>query len=150
MNYKTADLMGELLDAAVAKAGGWQLVGHKDHSKPFHRPSKDYPGSVINDWEQKGPHPRWVSPDGSQVVYLCACRHEKGEDALPAFSTEYAHGGPIIERERIELKPWKVELAHMAKWTAKALDGSECRGDTYLIAAMRAFVSSKLGDEVEL
>lgn len=157
MKHKTSELSGALLDAAVAKAEGWQLIGHKDHSKPFHRPSKDYPGSEINDWEQKGPHPRWVSPDGSQVVYLCSCRHEKGEDALPAFSTDGRIGQAIIERERIKLDP--VDAGGMLIGVRQDRDGwlARCpeaftmeRGDTALIAACRAFVAHKLGDEVEL
>lgn len=53
-------------------------------------------------------------------------------------STDWAHGGPIIEREGIALLP--PGLAEMP--------GFEGRGDTLLIAAMRCYVASKMGDEV--
>lgn len=55
-------------------------------------------------------------------------------------STNWAQGGPIIEREGIALIP---------NWTAER-PGFSADGDTPLIAAMRCYVASKLGDEVEL
>ena len=69
---------------------------------------------------------------------------------VPPYSSSWLCGGPIIERERIELRPWKPELAHIASWTAMTLDGWPATGHTPLIAAMRAYVASKLGDEIEL
>ena len=68
------------------------------------------------------------------------------EDYSP--STDWAVGGPIIERENIGL--WSEGY----DWEAKIQIGSgqwldEC--DEYpLIAAMRCYVASKLGDEVEI
>jgi hypothetical protein len=56
------------------------------------------------------------------------------------YSTDWAQGGPIIEREGIALLP--PELAEMP--------GYEGRGETLLIAAMRCYVTSKLGDEIEV
>jgi hypothetical protein len=56
------------------------------------------------------------------------------------YSTNWAKGGPIIEREGIALLP--PELAEMP--------GYEGRGETLLIAAMRCYVTSKLGDEVDV
>ena len=61
-------------------------------------------------------------------------------------STDWSQGGPIIEREKIGV--WWDGV-----WHAK-YDG--CRPDqvqdayTPLIAAMRCYVASKLGDEVEV
>ena len=66
-------------------------------------------------------------------------------DAWP-YSTDWSQGGPIIEREKIGV--WWDGV-----WHAK-YDG--CRPDqvqdahTPLIAAMRCYVASKLGDEVEI
>jgi hypothetical protein len=62
-------------------------------------------------------------------------------------STDWAAGGSIIERE-------KIALNHSAKvdvWFAEnyAETKHEC-GKTPLIAAMRCYVASKLGDEVEI
>ena len=71
---------------------------------------------------------------------------------MPPYSTNWAQGGPIIE--------------HMSKGTFFFMenDGKNCHvaysetnhdnahgyGPTLLIAAMRCYVASKLGDEVEV
>jgi hypothetical protein len=71
-----------------------------------------------------------------------------------APSTDWAQGGPIIEREDIsvnrEFASGKIEWA---AWTpAPIRDDAEAfgYGPTPLIAAMRCYVASKLGDEVEV
>jgi Protein of unknown function (DUF2591) len=56
------------------------------------------------------------------------------------YSTNWAQGGPIIEREGIALIPG---------WTAER-PGFSADGPTPLIAAMRCYVASCLGDEVEI
>ena len=64
-------------------------------------------------------------------------------------STNWAQGGPIIEREKIRLDTtWNEEDGY---WSAR-MDtvGGWWLGDTPLIAAMRCYVVSKLGDEIEL
>jgi hypothetical protein len=75
-----------------------------------------------------------------------------GEPYPPMFfnpSTNWAQGGPIIEREKIELVPsiggtlWYAEVA--GKPTARME-----RCPTPLIAAMRCYVASKLGDTVDI
>ena len=59
----------------------------------------------------------------------------------------WSQGGPIIEREFIAARFWKSEGA----WAADVRGGVfEQYGPTALIAAMRCFVASKLGDEVEI
>jgi hypothetical protein len=64
-------------------------------------------------------------------------------------SANWTHGGPIIERELIEIYP----LCDV-EWGARKVDsqGDLIRfyGDTPLIAAMRCYVASKIGDEVEI
>jgi len=61
-------------------------------------------------------------------------------------STKWSQGGPIIEQEKIDLL-WMFGDGWMAKQCRK---GFNARGPTPLIAAMRCFVASKLGDEVEI
>lgn len=64
-------------------------------------------------------------------------------------STNWAQGGPIIERERIRIDcPWNpgpfeatCKIDGVTAWT---------RGPTVLIAAMRCYVTSKLGDDIEV
>jgi len=60
-------------------------------------------------------------------------------------SERWAQGGPIIERERIDV------TAHADSWFAKpAYRGVGGGGPTPLVAAMRAYVCSKFGNKVEL
>lgn len=84
-------------------------------------------------------------------------------------STNWAQGGPIIERERIGLDrfagQWAARLwagwryieypqgsaEHAAAYRSRKVSQSiEQQGPTALIAAMRCYVASKLGDEIEV
>jgi hypothetical protein len=61
----------------------------------------------------------------------------------------WAQGGPIIERENMGVKP----NIGQEKWSAKVWRNSSpisILGPTPLIAAMRCYVASRLGDEIEL
>ena len=65
------------------------------------------------------------------------------------YSTDWAQGGPIIERERIQIRPFTGSVGQF--WTAYFGQHGPCMdGPTPLIAAMRCYVASKLGDEVEV
>jgi hypothetical protein len=59
-------------------------------------------------------------------------------------STDWAQGGPIIEREGLTI------THQQNQWAAQTDDDLFEFGPTPLIAAMRCYVASKLGDEVEL
>lgn len=64
------------------------------------------------------------------------------------YSTDWAQGGPLIEREEIRI----VKVAN-GVWGAVYSSGNIGRehfAKTPLIAAMRCYVASKLGDEVEV
>jgi hypothetical protein len=60
-------------------------------------------------------------------------------------STKWTQGGPIIEREGITIQ----QSPERDCWMAHK-DGPAYEGLTPLIAAMRCYVASKLGDEVEV
>lgn len=135
MKYKTSELEGVSLDAAVAKALGYVYLDGQKIAPP-HSPSPSErarllmsPALTIDDYSE------WFEPSGC-----------------------WALGGPIIERERIDISSpdeWTDDLRWYAGiYESKTLSGTrmmfEQRGETPLIAAMRAFVASKLGDEVEL
>lgn len=68
-------------------------------------------------------------------------------------STDWAQGGPIIERERI-----CIDRMLNGEWIAVSRRQTDERpehdrmlaGSTPLIAVMRCYVASKLGDEVEI
>jgi hypothetical protein len=59
-------------------------------------------------------------------------------------STDWSQGGPIIEREGIAMWP-DEEGGFLA--SADEGKGKDYHGPTPLIAAMRAYVASKLGDD---
>lgn len=78
------------------------------------------------------------------------------DDDCPEYSTNWAQGGPIIEREGIavdcqrcngKVDGWVAcnEIASDENW-----DANVYYGPTPLVAAMRVYVASKLGDEVEI
>jgi hypothetical protein len=70
------------------------------------------------------------------------------------YSTNWAQGGPIIEREGITTAPYSTHNGVVREWKA-GRDWPMSHfpyylGPTPLIAAMRCYVASKLGDEVEI
>ena len=78
------------------------------------------------------------------------CPHDKHfrdeDDKWFSPADDWSQGGPIIEREMIELVPHTDAL-----WDAMYRDQHIPNdGPTPLIAAMRCYVASKLGDTVEL
>lgn len=70
------------------------------------------------------------------------------EDGMFMYSVDWAQGGPIIEREGITLaSPNPIDTDWCAMlWGAQAKQS----GTTPLIAAMRCYVASKLGADVEI
>ena len=72
--------------------------------------------------------------------------HDTGTRKPYRPSTDWAQGGPIIEREKIDVC---VDNDGWFTWYAKKGD-VERGGATPLIAAMRCYVTSKLGEEVEI
>lgn len=71
--------------------------------------------------------------------------YDDWKQTWPRYSTDWAQGGPIIEREGITLRcglhGWDAELEEF---------DAISHGPTPLIAAMRCYVAGKLGDEVEV
>lgn len=64
------------------------------------------------------------------------------------YSTDWAHAGPIIEREEICL--WSEGYDWQAKIQIGFGEWLETWGPTPMTAAMRCYVASKLGDEVDV
>lgn len=119
---KTSELTGAALDWAVAKCMGVEL---------------GQPDNIPYDAEFRMMH------DSGDLHY----------------STDWEQGGPIIEREKMKVYPnvggrWSAQIRHTTTHPLVAhpvLDGwSNGAGDTPLIAAMRCYVASKLGDTVEV
>lgn len=80
----------------------------------------------------------WFEQDSEGFLFdpLNECRYSP--------STIWEQGGPIIERERI-----CTYFNSDNVWTA-LIGNKEFNGPTPLIAAMRCFVASKLGDVVDI
>jgi hypothetical protein len=129
-SMKVSELTGDLLDYWVAKAEGHEV---------------DPPLQPGQEWPSRESFGRKYEPN-----YI-------------AFSTDWAAGGPIIERERIHLFTFKAPTrttnrgdlgagdepcigwaAHNEAWKPDAI-----AGPSPLIAAMRAYVASKYGEEVQ-
>jgi hypothetical protein len=73
------------------------------------------------------------------------------------WATDWAQGGPIIEREFLELRPGSFvgskEFPRIfAAWAQNQRGGKTISGTgpTQLIAAMRCYVASKLGDNIDI
>jgi hypothetical protein len=143
MKYKTAELEGALLDAAVAKAEGVAITMPDNRGNPcvmaYQVDSASGPSDDL-DGDRYTPSDRWD------------------------------HAGPIIQRERIGIEYWVMlgerywgaglkdekghELPDLDPAKHAEMANGWCpvmaTGPTPLIAAMRCYVTSKLGDEVEL
>ena len=74
-------------------------------------------------------------------------------DEVYSPSTDWSQGGPIIEREEIDITC--IDGPEEIKWKAIRLTRNKksvhvLKGSTPLIAAMRCFVTYKLGDDIEI
>jgi hypothetical protein len=112
------------------------------------------------DWAVAECEYRHIEDIGNHVKAWVLERHRAGQHTDP-YSTDWLWGGPIIERELIAIIPawhnagYDTPTGHW-DWAAYILgpnnldDNHEQKARTALIAAMRCFVASKLGDEVEV
>jgi len=79
---------------------------------------------------------------------------EEAPEPLWEPTTNWAQAGPIIERERIGVDCLYAVITpsnQAGSWYAKDQnDGHMQTGPTPLIAAMRCYVASKLGDDVDI
>ena len=83
---------------------------------------------------------RW---DDDRLCFLTKHDH----DFAP--STDWAQGGPIIEREIAKIERFSDALWEATAYTKDAQDIVQS-GPTSLIAAMRCYVASKLGDNIDI
>lgn len=133
---KTSELTGHALNWAVAMA-----EGDKVYRPRLGRPS---------DWDKEayladGSDDRWVvRVENRRVAHFVDWTYNPSGD--------WMQGGPIIEREGIST----VQQGYASEWVASVYNYNEgdwrlhTTGPTPLIAAMRCYVASKLGDEIEI
>jgi hypothetical protein len=118
---KTNELTGTALDWAVAKCEGYEIVRMR----------------------------------GNEITFLDRTEDGALSERHINYSTNWAQGGPIIEREGVCIQyiPAGTSQGWWAIKDSTFHDRSrpdEVRGETPLIAAMRCYVASKLGDEIEV
>ena len=77
-------------------------------------------------------------------------------ELVEPYSTDWSQGGPIIEREKVCIQRC-IRAGEYHGWVALKDESfhdrsgpDEIWGNTPLIAAMRCYVASKLGDEIDL
>lgn len=124
----TKDLKGAALDWAVARAGEEWKTAHKH-----------FPTMTLD------PTFKGVHGDARYGVFLTPNNPMRQDPQKFNPSTCQVLGGEIIDREWIGTMP-----VSDAQWRAGDVDGANGYGPTRLIAAMRCFVASKLGDAVEV
>ena len=129
---KTSALIGPALDWAVAKCEGKTLVFFDEYFIRNGIASGKSQGRVNSMLDFQPLKGKW-----------CWLNSLGGGVAIYDYSTNWSQGGPIIERESIDIM--KVGIT---QWRADC--GPAVTGPTPLIAAMRAFVTKKFGDEVEI
>lgn len=140
MKHKVSELEGELLDAAVAIAEG----------KPYRLYSVSFDNrfSKVRCMVARGRHP--------ESNRRMSDYDEMFEPSSP-WNKGPAQALEIIERERICICPGSLEQPGAMLWEAAmpAQDGFPAEeayitGPTLQIAAMRSYVASKIGEEVEI
>lgn len=137
---KTSELTGPALDWAVAKCEGLT------QGLVFGR------GAVRVDglWEKPcvtgGTQEYVLSHDWERLHQECEGPPFFSFTKVWSPSTNWSQGGPIIEREKIGTHCY-------GRWSACGANmpsSKACEGPTLLIAAMRCYTASKLGDYVDV
>ena len=134
MIVETKNLTGAALDWAVAKC----------EQKPLVFRGRKWPtdGAATVEYAPWAVHPV-VNGSGPFVASLCNSTYSP--------STDWSQGGPIIERENLSVMPaagegWRSYKTHRVDWAQQCY----ANGPTPLVAAMRCYVASRLGDEVDI
>jgi hypothetical protein len=101
------------------------------------------------------------NPEWEAEGHIVNIRYPDDDGWIYRPDTDWSQGGPIIEREKFALEYDSEWGAHdptdpedngdrwYAVWSQLNMS-YDCYGPTPLIAAMRCFVASKLGDEVDV
>lgn len=127
---KTSELTGAALDWAVATI---------EHPKDSYLGEPHIYSGNANKW--------WIRiPDKKSRSYT-----------LAKYSTSWSQGGPIIEQESLSLRRepdggWYAfkNFDECPLFPFTHCSGWDAGGETPLVAAMRCYVASKLGEEVEI
>lgn len=121
---KTSELIGPALDWAVAKCVGRNVLDFLGG------------GVRVNGQTETGRE----LPENWDMSYMW---HP---------STNWSQGGPIMERENVSVQPGNEWPLKWIAYKGGRVAGPSFyqHGDTPLISAMRCYVASKMGDEIEI
>lgn len=137
---KTSELTGAALDWIVDRLEGGYAPTNPAHLRTYlESQDEDELWDTLCKYTHGGLHADTMSIADMIEYALVTWR-------WPPVSTDWAQGGPIIEREGINLE-YAVDPE---KWCACIMADQEVYGPTPLIAAMRAYVESLCRDEVEI
>ena len=110
--------------------------------------TQDLTGEAL-DWAvAKCENPEW----SDEEVIINVTMFDDHDGTIYNYSTNWQLAGPIIEREGINLDNYGKNPRWSA-WTPapdRQTGEAQAYGPTPLIAAMRCYVASKLGDEVDV
>lgn len=110
----------------------------------------DLEGPKLDYWVAKADD--WFATQCLQLDEMCPAFWVETEcSSMYSPSTDWAQGGPIIERERISVtdeSSWAEERWAAFQRGEKGLSKNTAYGPKPLVAAMRAFVCKTFGEEV--
>lgn len=135
---QTSELTGAALDWAVAKCEGYSqcvVVGRGSVRA----------NGLLRPHRLGGIDPMLLRPTHDEWVKRCDGYPWLERQTVWEPSTAWSQGGPIIERERISLRDDGGD-----QWAADDSIRATVYGSTALIAAMRCYVASRLGNYVEI
>ena len=148
MKHKVAELEGPLLDAAVAKAEGWHEWDGDWHAAPTAEDEIGLLQGTVSTWS---PSTSWAV--GGEII-------ERERIVLIPFRDvlEFAEDGNTVDEAKSSPIIWAAMVREDGErgdgWYEVPLGvGEDCfgwNGPTPLIAAMRAYVASRFGEEVDL
>ena len=135
---KTSELIDQALNWAVEKCNGKYLVDFNIHFRAMCEHSGHSPARADQLLAQQPLKDKW-----------CVIVGRGFAQEIPNYSTDWSQGGPIVEREGINLlkvgiKNWRATMDYGSNESPVFHDVNP------LIAAMRCLVASKLGNEVEI
>lgn len=151
---KVSDLTGAMLDYWVARAEGYRFWQETRGSREpitaciVQRPGARDPWLRTQNWQA-------AKERFSEVHSFAGLQPGFFGEGVPKFSTDWAQGGPIIDLAVIDIDQNRARAPHVkcrAVMDGLRVQGMSTRIDAYgptaLVAAMRARVISKYGEEV--
>lgn len=152
MKIKTKDLIGAALDWAVAKSLGWVEYANDSiekgslwHTDPYQAPFG--PRILKRDWKPSNARDQGFEIVEREGISVIRCDDDYGKDAqgfcnnvrIPVWAADHGQLSVTTSTEHQSHEPM-----------FQISERDVLYGPTPLIAAMRCYVASKLGEEVDV